>query len=489
MHDAAHARTVISIDGARKAFGAVKALDGVNFTVKAGECVGLVGHNGAGKSTLVNAINGGLSLDQGAISLGEAGPESAYSIARARSGGIRCVFQELSLCPNLTVAENVRIAHQHLTGLDWRRRAAGVIMAQLDAVFPGHRIDPGAVVGDLSIAERQMVEIATAFSTNGSPVALVILDEPTSSLDASRAHQLIAYVKEYTARGGAVIFISHILGEIIEASDRIVVMRDGKVVSARPASEFTIAGLVQAMGSVAADKQARRQNAEHGADEKPVLTTTRAGDATPLTAYRGELIGLAGLSGHGQTKMLVDLYIGLTSDWVAQRNPRAAFVAGDRLVDGVFPTWDILRNMTLTVLPDWVRNGFVDVAREVGFGEQWRKRIGVRTDNLTNPILSLSGGNQQKILFARALGSRAEIVFMDDPMRGVDIGTKQDVYTMLRQEADKGRTFIWYSTEMDEVCVCDRVYVFREGQIVGELQGDAVTEANILAASFGERAA
>ena len=126
-----------------------------------------------------------------------------------------------------------------------------------------------------------MVEIATAFSTNGSPVALVILDEPTSSLDASRAHQLIAYVKEYTAGGGAVIFISHILGEIIEASDRIVVMRDGKVVSARPASEFTIAGLVQAMGSVAADKQARRQNAEHGADEKPVLTTTRAGDATP----------------------------------------------------------------------------------------------------------------------------------------------------------------------------------------------------------------
>ncbi|WP_127145570.1 sugar ABC transporter ATP-binding protein [Pelagibacterium montanilacus] len=489
MNDESQLPAVIAVDGARKSFGAVKALDGVDFTVAPGQCIGLVGHNGAGKSTLVNVINGGITLDQGTIALAGQNHSSGHSIARARSGGIRCVFQELSLCPNLTVLENVRIAHRTLTGFGWRTRAAKLISAQLDTIFPGHGISAGSVVGDLSIAQRQMVEIATAFSRDSDPVALVILDEPTSSLDASRAHQLIEYVKTFTAEGGAVIFISHILGEILEAAHRVIVMRDGKVVGDRPASEFTVPGLVQAMGSVAAKRQARRETDARASGEAPVVARPQHTDAVAFRAFRGELVGLAGLSGHGQTETLVDLYKSLSSDWRAARDPKAAFVAGDRLIDGIFPIWSILRNMSITVLADWSRRGFVDVAREIGFGGDWKQRIGIRSDDLENPILSLSGGNQQKALFARALGSRAEVVLMDDPMRGVDIGTKQDVYAMLRQEADKGRTFVWYSTEMDEVSVCDRVYVFRDGRIVAELAGDAVSEDAILAASFGERAA
>ncbi|MEE2867013.1 MAG: ATP-binding cassette domain-containing protein, partial [Pseudomonadota bacterium] len=166
------------------------------------------------------------------------------------------------------------------------------------------------------------------------------------------------------------------------------------------------------------------------------------------------------------------------------KDPEAAFVAGDRGRDGVMPLWSILRNLTLTHLPSLTRRGLVDRIAEQALGADWKKRIGIRTDNLGNLILSLSGGNQQKVLFARALASSAPIVVMDDPMRGVDVGTKQEAYDMIRTEAANGRTFLWYSTETDEVCQCDRVFVFRNGQISAELTGDGITEENILAASF-----
>jgi ribose transport system ATP-binding protein len=163
-----------------------------------------------------------------------------------------------------------------------------------------------------------------------------------------------------------------------------------------------------------------------------------------------------------------------------------AFVAGDRHVDGNLPLWSILRNMTISLLPDLTRTFLVRQREEAAVAATWRERIDVRTADVGNPLLSLSGGNQQKVLFARALATRAPVVLMDDPMRGVDIGTKQEVYAMLRAEADKGRTFVWYSTEMEEVCQCDRVYVFREGRIVAELKGTEVSEDRVLAASFEE---
>ena len=476
-------KAVIAVDGASKSFGAVRALDGVDFQVAPGECVGLVGHNGAGKSTLVSIINGGLGLDSGTISLfGEA--ETSYSIATAHETGVRCVFQELSLCPNLTVIENVRIAHASLKGWGWRKRAATLIRDKLDEIFPGHGIDCRRAVGSLSIAERQVVEIAMAFTQSRQPVRLVILDEPTSSLDASLAAQLIAYVRRFVGDGGAVVFISHILDEIIDISDRVVVMKDGKVVADNAADTFDVAGLVQAMGSVVREQVTERVVRDASETESIIDLP-----GTKFKAYAGEIIGLAGLGGHGQTEALVKLFMGHSGDWRSPKDPKVAFVAGDRHVDGVLPLWSILRNMSVALLPDLTKRFVVDTQKEAKIGEDWRKRISIRTDDMTNLILSLSGGNQQKVLFARALATRAPVVLMDDPMRGVDIGTKQEVYAMLRAEAEKGRTFVWYSTEMDEVCQCDRVYVFREGEIVSELQGDAVAEKNILAASFHEAAA
>lgn len=485
MNDAPDGRAVIGLDGAEKSFGAVRALAGVQFAVHSGECVGLVGHNGAGKSTLMSLVNGGLLPDAGRISIDGADVGAFHSIQRARAAGIRCVYQELSLCPNLTVTENVRITHGGIAGWGWRNRARALVERHLDEIFPGHGIDCGRSVGELAIAQRQMLEIAMAFSMHESPVRLVILDEPTSSLDAGLARQLIDYIRRFVAGGGAVIFISHILGEVIEASDRIVVMRDGRVVLEKPAGEMTEAGLVAAMGGVAREAGDRHATpANEGA-----VVLRRAMPELDFEARKGEIVGLAGLGQHGQTRLLVDLYMAHSGDWVAPRQPRVAFVAGDRVVDGVFPLWSILSNMSATVVPAMTRMGLLDRRREESFAEDWRQRIGVRTANLDNRILSLSGGNQQKVLFARALGSSAPVVLMDDPMRGVDIGTKQDVYALLRREADAGRTFVWYSTEMDEVCLCDRVYVFRNGVIVRELAGAEVTEDNILSASFAGVAA
>jgi ribose transport system ATP-binding protein len=472
------AAPVIAVAGAAKAFGAVRALDGVDFGAAPAECVGLVGHNGAGKSTLVNLLNGGVAPDAGRMLVDGTEPQ-AYGIAAARAAGLRCVFQELSLCPNLTVAENVRVLRAGPAGWSWRRAAARAVGAMLDRMFPGHGIAGDAGLAGLSIAQRQMVEIAIAFLDIGGAPRLVVLDEPTSSLDASRAGELLAHIRRFTAAGGSVVFISHILSEVLEVSDRIVVMKDGTVAAERPAAGFDVRGLVAAMGSVARDEVAIRRSAVVGA---PVLE--RGG----LRAFAGEIVGLAGLAGHGQSAMLRELYLAASGDWRGGP-PGVAFVAGDRVVDGLFPLWSILWNTSAAVLPDLARRGFVDRAAEAAFGADWRGRLDIRTGDMGAPILSLSGGNQQKALFARALGTRAPLVLMDDPMRGVDVGTKQEVHARLRAEADAGRTFVWYSTEMEEVCLCDRVYVFRNGRVVAELTGAEIAEAAIVAASFQGAAA
>ena len=471
---------LVALSGACVHFGAVRALDGVSLTVRPGECVGLMGHNGAGKSTAVNVINGGLTPTDGSVHYAYSGDIRGSGAVRARACGIRSVFQELSLCPNLSVLENLRVPHRDLKGFGWRKAAAERIARALDEVFPGHRIEPGMIVGDLTLAERQMVEIAAGFAGGPAPARLVILDEPTSSLDASIARQLLEHVRRFCTRGGAVVFISHMLGEVFEVASRIDVMKDGKIIASKPASEFTPQGLIDAMGHVASQKTEARIAVESGQRIGAEVLRTSEG----LNARKGEIVGLAGLAGHGQAEALARFFMSRSGNLRRVKDPEVAFVAGDRGRDGVMPLWSILRNLTLTHLPSLARRGLVQADAEHKLGADWKQRIGIRTGNLENLILSLSGGNQQKVLFARALASSAPIVVMDDPMRGVDVGTKQEAYDMIRREAAGGRTFLWYSTETDEVCQCDRVFVFRNGRISAELTGADINEENILAASF-----
>ena len=481
---------IVNLDGVEKHFGAVRALDGVDLAVGAGECVGLVGHNGASKSTLMNVLAGTLAPSQGEIFVSGV-HQTTYSVGLAHKLGIRCVFQELSLCPNLTVAENARINHPSLTGFGWRRRAGDLIIAKLDEIFPGHGIDPSDVVADLSIGRRQMVEVARAFTVTHDPLRLVILDEPTSSLDMQTAGQLLAFVRRAVASSVSCVLISHLLGEIIENSDRIVVMRDGKVVASDVASAFDRDRLVTTMGGARERKAAAaRDPVEHRRDDMPVHVRARPRKqtgASELVAHKGEIVGLAGLAGHGQTALLLDVFHaeGRRTARIEVNAP-VALVAGDRQSDGIFPLWSIAKNIGIRSIASLRKGLLISPALEERLADSWKDRIKIRTPNVENNILSLSGGNQQKVLFARALGSDAVIVLMDDPMRGVDVSTKLEVYDLIRAEAAKGRTFLWYTTEIDELDNCDHVYVFRNGQIVANLNRGELSEEKVIQSSFQE---
>jgi ribose transport system ATP-binding protein len=344
----------------------------------------------------------------------------------------------------------------------------------------------------LSLGQRQMVEIARAFTVTDTPLHLVILDEPTSSLDAATAKQLLEFVRREIGRGRSVILISHLLGEILQYSDRVVVMKDAKVVAERPAQQFDRDSLVGAMGTVVEQRVAQEVREARERSHAPVVVRAKSAlqnDAQELVAHRGEIIGLAGLAGHGQTRMLLQVFAGAVGRMhgVDVQGP-VAFIAGDRQTEGIFPLWSIARNVTVRSLPRMLRRQLVDGNRETEMAESWKARIKIRTPDMDNNILSLSGGNQQKAVFARALGSDAEIVLMDDPMRGVDVGTKLEVYDLLRAEAAAGRTFLWYTTEMDELHHCDHIYVFRNGRIVADLPREEMSEQTILQSSFKESA-
>jgi ribose transport system ATP-binding protein len=480
---------IVRLVGVEKYFAAVRALAGVDFTVDAGECVGLVGHNGAGKSTLMHVLAGTLSPDKGTVAV-RGVPQQGYSAFLAQKLGIRCVFQELSLCPNLTVAENTRVLHPAIAGWGWRKRAGELIGGKLDEIFPSHGIPLDAVVGDLPIGKRQMIEVARAFTITKAPLHLVILDEPTSSLDSHTAAQLLTHVRRVVADGASCVLISHLLGEILEYSDRIVVMRDGAVAAADKASGFDRDKLVTAMGGAAAGKMRSVQERAAPRGTTPVRVRARPlirRDGIELVAHQGEIVGLAGLSGHGQTELLLSVFRGATRrlSGIEVSDP-VALIAGDRQSDGIFPLWSIAKNIGIRSLAALRSGPLISPALEEQFAERWQQRVNIRTPDMQNNILSLSGGNQQKALFARALGSEAKIVLMDDPMRGVDISTKLEVYDLIRSEANAGRTFLWYTTEMEELKNCDHVYVFRNGRIVADLRGGELSEERVIQSSFQE---
>ncbi|MFI5013578.1 MAG: sugar ABC transporter ATP-binding protein [Hyphomicrobiales bacterium] len=483
--------SIVALDGVEKRFGAVRALAGVDFAVGAGECVGLVGHNGAGKSTLMHVLAGTQRPDKGEIVIVGERPTD-YTVVLAQRLGIRCVFQELSLCPNLTVAENARIPHPSIKGFGWRRRAAELIRAKLDEIFPGHAISPETIIGDLPIGKRQMIEVARAFTITEDPLRLVILDEPTSSLDAQTAAQLLAFVRRSVATGVSCVLISHLLGEILDHSDRIVVMRDGQVVASDRALAFDRGSLMAAMGTTAAPGAAQAARTGSARAATPVRVRARpAGIAAgiELLAHEGEIVGLGGLSGHGQTELILAIFDAPRGgQGPIEVSEAVALIAGDRQNDGIFPLWSIARNIGVRSLATLRKGLLISPALEEAFAARWRDRIGIRTPDLNNNILSLSGGNQQKSLFARALGSNAKIVLMDDPMRGVDVGTKLEVYALIRAEAKSGRTFLWYTTETEELEHCDHVYVFRNGGIVADLARGEVSEERVIRSSFEEPA-
>jgi ribose transport system permease protein/ribose transport system ATP-binding protein len=477
---------LLSMRGIFKSFGITRAVEDVSLTVRRAEIVGLMGGNGAGKSTLMKIAGGLIAADRGEVSLLGQPVREDHSPAAAMRLGLRFVHQELSLCPNLRVYENFAIELPDIiSGLRWRSNAKAFARAALDDVFPGNRIDARAKVSALSLSQQQMVEIARAASHPAT--RLMILDEPTSSLGATQAEQVRAYMKRRRADGMSFIFISHRLRETLDLADRIVVMRNGSVPWAGATDSIGQPELLRLLGGAAADAAEAGDRPER--DHELLVLMDNVHDAglrgVSLQVGRGEIVGLAGLEGSGQREVLRSVF--------ARRGPvsgridvggEVAFVSGDRAKEGIFHVWSIDDNIAISSLKRMSRWGFVSLRRMREVTSGWFKRLRIRASDGSTPITALSGGNQQKVVIARALAANADVVLLDDPTRGVDLGTKADLYTLFRGLADEGRAVLWYSSDDSEFLECDRTIVMRSGVPVAEFPRHQMTPDRLVEASF-----
>ena len=475
--------SLLLLRGISKSFGPVEALKAVDLQLDRGEFLGLIGHNGAGKSTLMNVLMGVVLPDHGTFLIEGQMIAGANHPAKAHALGIRCVFQELSLCPNLSAIENTLLVHPSLGGIGWENRTRTLITGKLAEIFPENRIDVRRPVSELPIGERQMIEIARAFTETDAPAKIVILDEPTSSLDSTAADQLLSHLRRSALQGRACILITHKLNEVFNHTQRIVVMKDAQVVADVAASGLSRDRLFELMGAVARAVTVPAGAPFHG-QRRVELTGTS--DTQMLHVEAGEVVGLAGLAGHGQKEMLRRIYRASRThkDKTCLVNGAAAYASGDRQREGIFPLWSIAANITVASIRKLAHFGFIGPAAEMRLAEAWRQKIGVRTSSAAESILTLSGGNRQKALVARAFATESEIILFDDPTRGVDIGTKRELYDQIRSAAGSGQSFLWYTTENDELFLCDRVYVFHEQKVVDVVERSELTEERLIRASF-----
>lgn len=477
---------LLAIQAVDKSFGTTRAVQQVDLEVRAAEIIALMGGNGAGKSTLMKIVGGLLIADSGDTQLLGRRVGADHSPRAAIALGLRFVHQELSLCPNLRVYENFSIELPDvIRGLRWKRLAIDLTRAALDDVFPKNGIDPRAKVGALSLSQQQMVEIARAAS---HPAAkLVILDEPTSSLGSREAVQLREYIKRRRSEGISFIFISHRLQESLDVADRVVVMRNGKIAWKGDTHSISHAELVELLGGKQAEPTAG-QGARDAAGEVVVeVADLRDGvlRGINMKALRGEVVGLAGLEGGGQRQVLRSVFEGArrSSGGIAVRG-RVAFVSGDRALEGVFPLWSINDNIAVSSFARLTRYGLISGARLRALALGWFDRLNIQAPSGAAPVVSLSGGNQQKAVIARALAADADVILLDDPTRGVDLGTKADLYKLTRELTGQGRTILWYSSDDTEFVNCDRTLVMRDGAVVAEFGREDVTEERLIEASF-----
>lgn len=479
-----------------KSFPGVRALGGVDFDVREGEIHALVGENGAGKSTLIHVLSGVHEPDSGQVYLhGEAVSFSnPHSAARA---GIAVVFQELSLVPGLSVAENI-FAHRQPVGwlnlIDRRRlhREAAEILALF-----GLDIEPEVLVGNLSPDNQQLVEILKALSQ--SPRVL-ILDEPTSSLSASHVRLLFGILTRSRQEGLSVIYISHHLREVFEVADRVTVLRDGKHVDTCVVVDVTEGELVQKMvGREIVDMYGSR-TAEAGAECLRLEGVGRGDDFRDISfsVSAGEIVGLAGLSGAGRTELARGIFgaeplekgrmflngrpVEIRSCAEAVRN-RVAYLTEDRREQGLFSRMTIRDNCVAPSVRCFVnRLGLMDEGTITDFAEVSCARLNIVTPEVTQEVGNLSGGNQQKVLLAMWMGIQPQVLIVDEPTRGVDVGAKSEIYHLLRELALHGAAVILISSDLLEILgLSDRILVMRNGRLVGEFTAAEATEENVIA--------
>jgi rhamnose transport system ATP-binding protein len=490
---------LLSLEHAEKSFGAVHALEDGVIDLSAGEVHGLVGENGAGKSTLVKILAGVHRPDAGRLLLD--GQEAIFDNAKqSQLAGIAIIFQEPTLFPDLTVAENIFVGAQPLKRfrrIDGRRmrREAGLVFDQL-----GVRLDPDRVARGLSIADQQLVEIAKALTTNAR---VIVMDEPTAALTTAEVDRLFGIVETLRSRGNAVLFVSHRLEEIFTICQRVTVMRDGRHILTRPTGELTIQSVIRAMVGRDMDALFPKVAAEQGPVVLKVDHLTREGAFTDVSfqVRRGEIVALAGLVGAGRTEVARAIFgidrwdvgsVEVGGRRLRPGSPTRAMAAGvglvpeDRRQQGLVMDFSIERNVALASLDSLQRAGIIRRGAERRFAKDWALRLQLRYSKLTSPVWTLSGGNQQKVVLAKWLARKPAVLIVDEPTRGIDVGTKAEVHRLLSELAAQGVAVLMISSELPEVLgMADRILVLFEGRVTREFARAEATEDAIMQAATG----
>jgi len=485
-----------------KSFGGIQALQQVNFHLQAKQVHALVGKNGAGKSTLMKILMGVHPPDAGQIYL-HGNPVSITSPQAAHNLGISIVYQELSLIPTLTVAENVflgRLPHRQATPLvDWNvlARKTQSVMERVD-----RSIDPRESVSNLSIAQQQIVEIAKALSTDPQ---ILILDEPTSALTDQEVNHLFEIIRTLKKQDVGIIYISHRLAEVEQIADYITVLRDGQTVGEGPMEQLNHQQVVHLM--VGSQLASLSHEPQTKTDSNEVVLSVRGlsrGNVlnhVSFDLYRGEILGIAGLMGAGRTELLRAIFgvdpidqgeITINGKLIPKPNPRMlkrlgmALTPEDRKTQGLIMGMSVRRNMTLTILQRISRFGFIRSLVENQIVRRLIEQLDIVVDDPAVPVESLSGGNQQKVVLAKWLANKPTILMLDEPTRGVDVGAKSQIFSLLQDLTAQGVSVIFISSELEEVVdIADRILTMHKGQIVAEVSGSHADMEHILLSATG----
>ena len=492
-------RPILSVVHAKKSFGAVQAVVDGSIDLYRGEAHGLVGENGAGKSTLVKMLAGVHQPDSGTLEINGA-PVQLVGPAAARDAGIAVIYQEPTLFPDLDVAENVFMGRMPRRGGGRIDRPAmrdqvRAVLRRLDV-----RLDPDRIARGLSIADQQIVEITKALTLDAR---VIVMDEPTAALSAAEVSRLFRVIEALREDGAAVLFISHRLDEVFETCQRVTVMRDGRSVLAKEASALSTDQLVRAM--VGRDLEARPEAAGSAPGDVVlgVQRLTREGKFVDISfeIRAGEIVGLGGLVGAGRTEIAEAIFgierydaggVTIAGNPLRKGSPTAAMQAGialvpeDRRQHGLVMPESIERNIILASLARVRRHGLIagGVSRE--FATSWAARLQVKYGRISDPVSTLSGGNQQKVVLAKWLSRRPALMIVDEPTRGIDVGTKAEVHRLLIDLAREGVAVMVISSELPELLLLsDRILVIREGRLVHEFSAEEATEESVIAAAAG----
>jgi len=488
---------VLELKNISKRFGGVEVLHGVSFGLRPGEVHALLGENGAGKSTLIKVITGIHQADGGEIYLNDKHVHFNDPL-QARLAGIAAIYQELSLCPDLNVAENIFLGRQPTAvggRIDWRK-----LYSEADRLLTslGVHLDLKAKARNLSIAQMQSVEIARAFSLNAR---ILIMDEPTSSLTLNEVAELFGLVRRLRSEGTAIIFISHRLEELFEVADRVTVLRDGSYVETRQVKDVTRDELVRLMVGRTISNLFPKQEVQPGEVALKVEHLSCAGifEDISFEIHKGEILGMAGLVGAGRTDVARAIFgvvpptagtvtvegrqVEITSPQQAI-NLGLAYVPEDRQLHGLIPAMDITSNISLPVLQQYTRRGWLmdKVEREAAF--QAAQQMEVRANSIWQLARTLSGGNQQKVVLAKWLSTKPRILILDEPTRGIDVGTKAAVHALMSKLAAEGLAILMISSELPEVLgMSDRILVMHEGHMTALFNRADATQEKIINAA------